>query len=180
MTLLGQKFVDEYRSLKKDYYLLNIELRDERDALQKMKAQLEQQKSLLESQRTERVRLLDITKGQEEIYQQYVKSQEVALASVEDAWRSAQDRYDKGLASVLSDAGCNREKKTAELVKKCEGINQYFANERELKKTEFASGTANIFEWPVESRRVTAFFRDAEYYYYVGSQHDAMDIATPQ
>jgi murein DD-endopeptidase MepM/ murein hydrolase activator NlpD len=32
----------------------------------------------------------------------------------------------------------------------------------------------------VVSKRVSAFFRDAEYYRYVGSHHDAIDIAVAQ
>lgn len=34
--------------------------------------------------------------------------------------------------------------------------------------------------WPVEGRRISAFFRDGEYYHYVGSHHDAIDIAVGQ
>ena len=78
---------------------------------------------------------------------------------------------------MLTEAGCDKKKKTAELDKKCQQITTYFANERELKKTEYASGTANIFSWPVVSSRISAYFRDAEYYRYVGSHHDAIDIA---
>lgn len=180
VTLLGQKFVDEYRALKKDYYILRVQVEEERAQIVVLKKELELQKALLESQRGERVRLIEVTKWQEELYAQYIEAQELALASVEDSWKKAEDRYQKWLAAVLGEAGCEKKKKTDELLKKCENITTYFANERELKKTEFASGSENIFMWPVEGRRISAFFRDGEYYNYVGSHHDAIDIAVGQ
>jgi murein DD-endopeptidase MepM/ murein hydrolase activator NlpD len=179
VTLIWQEFVDEYRTLKKESYLLWMQIEDERRNLESLRNETELQKSLLESQRGERVRLIDITRGQEEVYQNYIQAQELALASVEDSWKKADEQYQNWLASVLSDAWCNQ-RKTSEFNKKCQNIEIYFRNERELQKTEFLSWTANIFSWPVESRRVTAFFRDAEYYHYVGSHHDAIDIGTPQ
>ena len=180
ITILGQKFVDEYRSLKKESYVLRIHIEEERTEMRKLQDAMELQKSLLESQRGERVRLVEVTKWQEKLYQDYIQAQEFALASVEDAWKLAEERYQKWLSSVLRDAGCERKKKTEELDKKCQQITTYFANERELKKNEYPIATANIFSWPVVSKRVSAFFRDAEYYRVVGSQHDAIDIAVAQ
>jgi murein DD-endopeptidase MepM/ murein hydrolase activator NlpD len=49
-----------------------------------------------------------------------------------------------------------------------------------LAKTEYATGTDNIFTWPVESRRITTYFHDPSYYALIGSQHEAIDIGTPQ
>ncbi len=62
VTILGQKFVDEYRSLKKEAYVLRIQMDEERTEMQKLQDAMERQKVLLEFQRTERVRLVEITK----------------------------------------------------------------------------------------------------------------------
>ncbi|MFZ2256189.1 MAG: hypothetical protein WAW59_00495 [Patescibacteria group bacterium] len=62
VTLLGQKFVDEYRALKKDYYILRVQVEEERAQIVVLKKELELQKALLESQRGERVRLIEVTK----------------------------------------------------------------------------------------------------------------------
>lgn len=180
VTLVWQKFVDEYRWLKKDYYILRIQIEDERNKLDLLKKDVEVHKNLLESQRAERVRLIEVTKWQENLYSDYIKSQESALVAVEEAWKKAEDTYQKWLSSVLSDAGCSAEKLSEKAAQKCEDIKIYFENERKLKKTEFASGTINIITWPVEGRRISAFFRDAEYYHYVWSHHDAIDIAIEQ
>ena len=180
VTLLWQKFVDEYRMLKKEYYVLRIQTEEERAQIEALRWELELQKKLLESQRSERVRLLEVTKWQEALYTEYIEAQERALKSVENTWRIVEERYQKWLNTILNEAGCDKKKKTDTLVKKCASITQYFANERELRKTEFASWTTNILSWPVEWRRISAFFRDAEYYHYVGSHHDAIDIAIAQ
>jgi murein DD-endopeptidase MepM/ murein hydrolase activator NlpD len=180
VTLLGQKFVDEYRLLKKDYYVLRIQVEEERSQIDTLKKELELQKNLLESQRGERVRLIEITKGEEALYTEYIKAQQSALAAVEDAWKVIEDRYQNWLNAVLAESWCDKSKKTEELIRKCGEITTYFKNERELRKTEFATGTTNIFAWPVEGWRITAFFRDAEYYHYVGAHHDAIDIAIAQ
>lgn len=180
VTLLWQKFVDEYRALKKEYYITRLQIEEERKQILTLKKDLELQKTLLEAQRIERVRLVEITKWQEKLYQEYIDAQSQALSSVENAWKKAEERYQKWLSTVLREAGCDTKKQTPELEKKCSDITTYFANERELQKTEFASWTTNIFSWPVEWRRISAFFRDAEYYHYVGSHHDAIDIAVAQ
>jgi hypothetical protein len=62
ITILGQKFVDEYRSLKKESYVLRIHIEEERTEMRKLQDTMELQKSLLESQRGERVRLVEVTK----------------------------------------------------------------------------------------------------------------------
>lgn len=62
VTLLGQKFVDEYRLLKKNYYVLRVQVEEERTQIALLKKELELQKELLESQRGERVRLIEVTK----------------------------------------------------------------------------------------------------------------------
>lgn len=70
-----------------------MQIEDERRNLESLRNETELQKSLLESQRDERVRLIDITRGQEEVYQNYIQAQELALASVEDSWKKADEQY---------------------------------------------------------------------------------------
>jgi murein DD-endopeptidase MepM/ murein hydrolase activator NlpD len=180
VTILWQKFVDEYRLLKKEYYVLRIQVEEERAGIASLKKEFELQKAFLEEQRIERVRLVEVTKWQEALYQDYIQAQEQALIAIEQVWKKAETDYQKWLSSVLEEAWCNSQKKNQTLDKKCENITLYFANERELKKIEYSTGTENIFSWPVEWRRISAFFRDAEYYHYVRSHHDAIDIAVPQ
>lgn len=71
---------------------------------------------------------------------------------------------------------CSTDLTTAE----CQRLQQFFVNEAELAKSEYAKDTENIFVWPTDSRRVTAYFRDPDYYKLIGSHHDAIDIGTPQ
>ena len=59
-------------------------------------------------------------------------------------------------------------------------IRAYFTNEKQLQATTFATGTSNIFSWPVPGTRISTYFHDPEYYAAMGSQHEAIDIPTPQ
>ncbi|MFB0964789.1 MAG: M23 family metallopeptidase, partial [Patescibacteria group bacterium] len=42
------------------------------------------------------------------------------------------------------------------------------------------SGESNPFQWPVEPRYISAYYHDQDYYDSVGSDHEAIDIPTPQ
>ncbi len=66
------------------------------------------------------------------------------------------------------------------MILECARIRQYFINEKELARSQFQDNTSNIFSWPVESRRITSFFHDNEYYQALRSHHDAIDIGTEQ
>lgn len=62
----------------------------------------------------------------------------------------------------------------------CRRVYAFFENENSLQASEYRQNTDNIFIWPTDSRRVSAFFRDPGYFAYLGAHHDAVDIATPQ
>ena len=62
VTILGQKFVDEYRSLLKEYYLIGVRMQDEKTQLETLKKSLLAQQKNIELQKSERSKLLEITK----------------------------------------------------------------------------------------------------------------------
>lgn len=59
---LGQQFIEEYRSALKDYYILSLQMEDEITALHVLRDQLETQSRMISLQKTEREKLLEITK----------------------------------------------------------------------------------------------------------------------
>lgn len=59
---LGQKFVDDYRQMVRDYYLNSIKTKEEQVKLQKMQADLEMQNNNYSTQKKEREELLEITR----------------------------------------------------------------------------------------------------------------------
>ncbi len=180
ITQMGQQFVDEYRALVRAYYLSSIQSQNEQSALETLRLGLENQSMTLESQKSEREKLLEITQWQEALYVQYIASQQTAQAQVEVLWKEASDRYSESFDLLLAKYNCNKTKKTDTQIVECARIRQYFINEKELAKWEKRVDTPNIFDWPVSSRRITTYFHDADYYQALHSQHEAIDIATPQ
>jgi len=180
VTQVGQKFVDEYRTLVRQYYVNNIRTNEEKDALEALEVNLQKQLATLEAQKKERENLLEITKGQEALYIQYIAAQQQAQKTVEEAWQKANDDYQASFDRFLEKYNCTKDAQSPSERAECIRVRQFFQNEMELAKSEYASGTENILTWPIESRRVTAYFRDPGYYALVGSHHDAMDIGTPQ
>lgn len=177
---MWQKFVNEYRDLVRSYYLAQIQTKNEETQLQWLKTDLEYQNSLLNAKKSERENLIEITKWQEALYIKYIASQQQAQAQVEILWKAASDKYQEAFDTLLTKYNCADPKKTNALVVECARITRFFANEKELAKSEIKEWTPNILDWPIESRRITSFFHDAEYYQALHSQHEAIDIATLQ
>jgi murein DD-endopeptidase MepM/ murein hydrolase activator NlpD len=180
IALLGQKFVDEYRSLLKDYYVLTTNIEDEVQKLEKEKSDLEAQKKTIENQKAEQSKLLEITKWREELFQKYVALQNEAIQTVENTWQSENEKYEWTLSGILEKNGCSETSLIANNSEDCASLKQYFLLERQLRKETIATGTTNILSWPVENARITTYFRDPEYYRVLWSQHDAIDIAVDQ
>ena len=61
VSILGQKFIDEYRSLLRDYYKIAMKIKEEVALLEVDKSLLERQKSTLAAQRNQREALLSAT-----------------------------------------------------------------------------------------------------------------------
>lgn len=173
---LGQKFIDEYKALVREYYVTGIKTSEEKEWLQNLQQTLEKQNATLQAQKQEREKLLEITKWQEELFQQYIVAQQVAQQQVATAWQKANEDYNKSFDNFLNRYNCSTNSSTEE----CTRLKQFFQNEVQLAKSETKTGTENILNWPVGSRRITTFFHDPAYFVLVGSQHDAIDIGTPQ
>jgi murein DD-endopeptidase MepM/ murein hydrolase activator NlpD len=108
---------------------------------------------------------------------------------VSQAWQKANDDYQTSMNRFLEkyncvgtsdDTGSGTSDSSGSGNIDCTRIHQFFDNEAQLADSTYASGTTNIFSWPIPSRRITAYFRDPSYYATVGAQHDAIDIGTPQ
>lgn len=135
---------------------------------------------MLNSKKLERENLLEITKGQEALYVQYIASQQQAQSQVEVLWKVASDKYQESFDTLLSQYNCADTNKTNAMFIECARIIQFFKSEKELAKSEIKEATSNVLDWPIESHRITTFFHDASYYQALHSQHDAIDIGTPQ
>lgn len=67
------------------------------------------QKSNLENQKHEREKILEVTKGQEELFQKYIDSQRQAQEIVEKSWQNANEAYTASLEKMLKQNGCTKD-----------------------------------------------------------------------
>lgn len=177
---MGQKFVNEYRELVRSLYISQIQVKKEENQLNQLKIWLGEQINSLVTQKAEQQKILEYTQWQEALYIQYIATQQQAQLQVENLWQDANDKYQESFDALLTKYNCNKAKKTNDMIVECSRIRQYFINEKELAKSEFQENTSNIFSWPVSSRKITAFFHDADYYNALHSHHEAIDIGTSQ
>lgn len=180
VSQLGQKFVDEYKSLIKEYYRITLRTKEEISELQNLQTTLERQKTNLQNQKKEREKLLEITKWQEDLFQKYIESQTLAAEQVERAWQDASKAYSDSMEIILEKSGCDVKSQKPDTSEKCSMMQAFYRNEHALRDIDVLTGTTNIMQWPVISSRITTYFRDASYFNALGSHHDAIDIATNQ
>lgn len=178
---LGQKFIEEYRTSVREYYVHTVQTREEKAGLEALELALKKQLGTLEAQKQERERLLEIAKGEEAMFERYIAQQQEMQEQLEQAWQKAHEDYEASFNRFLAKYNCEEteDEEDAE-VGECGRIRKFFHNEVELARSEYATGTENIFSWPVSSRRITTYFRDGAYYNYLRSHHDAIDIGLPQ
>ena len=161
---LGQKFVDEYRATVREYYVNTIKSGEEQKNLSILESNLQKQLATLESQKTEKSHLLEITKGQEALYIQYIAEQQKTHKQISEAWQRASDDYQASFDGFMKQYDCDNTNLSGSKLAECIRIRQFFVNETMLARSEAATGTTNVFSWPTDSRRITAYFRDEGYY----------------
>lgn len=183
VALLGQQFIDEYRSLIREYARISLRLQSEIRQLDALKKKLSLERSTLLSQKKQQEELLEVTQGKEELYVKYVASQEKMLEKSEKAWQEAQLAYTTTLSGLIAQSGCSflGASGTEYQGNNCEEVRAYYEAEKELRTQSLVTtGSQYILDWPSTSRRISTHFRQASYYDVLGSHHDAIDIAIDQ
>lgn len=181
ISQVGQRFVDEYRWLMREYYSTVVALDEEVNRLTELEKNLEAQKLALEAERIERQRILDVTRWQESLYTEYVVAQENEQRTIQNAWKESYDRYNAKFQSLAKQYGCSLSHDPQSDSSECHEFRRFFEAEKSLGKSlEFLSGVTNIMSWPVPPTQPSALFHDAEYLSLLGSSHDAIDIPVPQ
>jgi hypothetical protein len=106
-----------------------MKIREEQALLSEEKLLLEKQKETLAAQRNQRQALLDVTKGQEALFDSYIEEQRKAQEQVENSWKTQSNEYNDSLESILEQNGCKEEKKSSATEQKCKRIVAYYKNE---------------------------------------------------
>jgi murein DD-endopeptidase MepM/ murein hydrolase activator NlpD len=170
----GQNIFNKISDLKDALEAHKNQLKETKTKLARLKTQLDNEKRNLQIQRNAKLKLLNKTKGEEEIYRQLIaasKQEQLALVSEINALK-------ENLAFI--------EQKIAE-----EGENFNPDNYKDLINPNIRaiydfelSGEYEIGEklnWPVKPiKGISAYFHDANYKATFGIPHNAIDIPTPQ
>lgn len=157
----------EYEKTVEDTKTINEVLRQKREALKGLKANLEQNKSEVENKARE------LSEKQQEL-----EKKNEFLAQEKDAKRQ-----------VLSETQAN-ESKYEDLLEKAAAAQRALNQEVVVLKDEVRKKIASlqqptqsinaILAWPIPFRRITAVFHDPSYPYRRYFEHPAIDIACPQ
>jgi len=157
----------EYEKTVEDTTTINDVLKQKRDKLEELQANLEEKRKMAEARATE----LDDRKSQLQGKQQVLASEKTAKKDILDQTQANEAKYEDLL------------QKAADSQK---ALNRQVTNLREEVKRKIAElqpGAQNlnaILSWPIPYRRVTATFHDPSYPYRRYFEHNAIDIACPQ
>lgn len=180
VSVLGQKFIDDFRALTREYYILQTRMKEEAIHLDELRQNLDRKKEILISQKDYREKLLADTQWKEELYQWYVHAQMEMKAKVENSWKDANNAYITSIEWLLEKNGCKKSEKNVLQMEKCANILTFFRNERDLTRADFGTGV-NVLAWPVDpTGGISAYYKDPYYYAIAGSQHEAIDIPVNQ
>ncbi len=148
-------------------------LREKKDQLAKLDAELEGEMNNLEAEREGQKNLLDETKGDEAIYQAMIMSagdKEVDILKEIEVYQENIDEMERKLAGERPNL--SEDDKSL--------ISQIEIETKEEFKPEEAAEAVN-FDWPVSPERgITALFHDSGYQTLFGVDHYAIDIRANQ
>ena len=184
IQVTGQQLVENHRSYISELYKKQIQLNEDEEQLKALRKQGVLEKWILDDKRASKQRLLDATKGQEELYQKYIaekleverdiKVKELReRISLNNTKKSLLERYNCEFVDLGS-----QDTQLLDISDQCMDINKIIFAESRLT---WVPTENNPFDWPVQPYLgVSAFYRDVEYRNQFNTDHDAIDIVAPQ
>ena len=107
LELAGQNFIEQYRKLVDEYYDSKQSLRDEKINLLRLKAQLLKNQSDLAAQVRIKQKILDLTKGKEDLFDAYITEKRQAENSVQDRMTNLSDGYEQTYQEIGDKFHCS-------------------------------------------------------------------------
>jgi murein DD-endopeptidase MepM/ murein hydrolase activator NlpD len=189
LTLLevtGQNFLEERRTLLGEYYTESQGLKEDKANLAANKSSLIEYRAALESQKAYKEELLERTRGQEALYNEYIADRQEKQDRVEARLAEASALYDGAFTTIADRSGCIVTNtglivsKSGQVNVKCSELQLSYDSEKKLREFSQDELPANSLKWPVAGSYISAYYHDADYFASVGSSHEAVDIPTPQ
>jgi murein DD-endopeptidase MepM/ murein hydrolase activator NlpD len=189
LTLLevtGQNFLEERRTLLGEYYTESQSLKEDKVTLATNKASLVEYRASLESQKLYKEELLERTRGQEALYNEYIADRQEKQDRVEARLAEASALYDGAFTTVAERSGCIVTNtglivsKSGQVNVKCDELQLSYNSEKKLREFSQDELPVNPLKWPVAASYISAYYHDADYFASIGSSHEAIDIPAPQ
>jgi murein DD-endopeptidase MepM/ murein hydrolase activator NlpD len=198
----GQNFIEIHRGLVRQYYLDTEKLKAEKIDALRMKGELRNRRKDLDSQYAYKEKILQVTQGREALFNRFIMEKRQRENDLSKRISEIETEYDGVFEAVSKKSGCfiesasgsvsspaeseNVESENVATIvseskpKKCAELRAFYAAEKTLREEPSANTGSNAFNWPVQPRYLSAYFRDQEYYDSVGSEHEAIDLPVEQ
>lgn len=181
-----KKLIDNHRSLVKELYLKKTENEKQEVNLKKLRKDLIIERKVLSDKKDFKNRLLSISKWKEALYEKYISDktslekkltikelqEKIKLKNLKD---SLFEKYDCDFIDLW-----DTEISLEWVSQRCIDLNKMIYSES-LISSDPDKQDLNIFSWPVDAiYGLSSYYRDKEYADTFWSEHDAIDIITPQ
>ncbi|MDD3301988.1 MAG: M23 family metallopeptidase [Candidatus Gracilibacteria bacterium] len=185
LEITGQKLIDKHREYVQALYLKKVELEANQKELITLRNNLMLEKKVLDDKKEYKKKLLEITKGKEELYKKYIAEKIEIERSIKLKQIRESIVFQNTKSKVLKQYNCEyvdvykNIDKLYSMTEKCVELNKIIYGESKLQKLD--NITLNPFKWPVTPEKgISAYFNDEEYKEDIGGEHNAVDIVIPQ
>ncbi len=179
-----QQLLEKHKKYVSTLYIEKIELEQSEAELKDLRKAGILEKNILDDKRAAKERILEITKGQEELYQKYISEKITAEKDVKVKELREKIKLNNTKKQLLEKYNCEfidisqSETELGLLSQECLWINKIIYAESRLSGVALEN---NPLTWPVSPYLgMSSFFRDDEYRTQFGTDHDAIDIIAPQ
>lgn len=197
LEMAGQSFIEVHRSLVKEYYYNKEALKKEKIANVRLKTRLLSRKQDISAQKQYKEELLEVTKGQEALFNKYIAYKQESEARIQERLANISEEYtsvfarlgDKYKCDVVGNGSGTTVAISASgytftdsetLLDSCSNLQKFYTAEKELIDYPIDDTIQNPLSWPVDATRVSTYFHDEEYFNSLGSEHEAVDLPMPQ
>ncbi|MDD5376856.1 MAG: peptidoglycan DD-metalloendopeptidase family protein [Candidatus Gracilibacteria bacterium] len=197
LEMAGQNFIEVHRSLVKEYYYNKESIKKEKLANVRLRGQLVAKNRDISAQKQYKEQLLEVTKGQEALFNQYIASKQESEENIQGRLADISEEYtsvftklgDKYQCNVVGEGSGKTVATSASgytftdsgtLLDSCSDLQKFYAAEKQLIDYPIDETSQNPLIWPVDATRVSTYFHDEDYFKALGSEHEAVDLPMPQ
>ncbi len=185
IEITGSHLINKYKGNIYKLYTTNVDLEKQQDKIKKLRKMAIIKKKALDDKKELKEKLFSVTKWKEVLYRKYIEEKQEMERRVKLKSFIEEMKFDKQKDELLEKYGCSLVDMSKDtqgsksLEWKCLEVNNIIQSESRL--SSFDSKEKNVFSWPTGSvYGISAYFHDQEYKDEFWSEHDAVDIKTPQ